>query len=378
MNLPLPKTTATQKPAGDGNAGLWYDKFFNGWNERFDSVPDESKYTWVKAAAHLCGNPHVLSEHSDRLRQWVSMLQGHVLAFKTDGRFVTGLGREHPVENGFAWHHTLGTPYLPGSSVKGLLRAWAREQGTDNDIERIFGPQNRKAPAVGSVIFFDALPTRPVQLDADVMTPHYGLYYQDHDANTPPADWHNPVPIPFLAVADAQPFVFAFAPRRPHHPKDTQDCATVANCLGDALTWLGAGAKTAVGYGRFTLDSKATETAAKQQHDTQRQRDHAVELAARLAHLGPLAQELAREIDAKQLATDKNAFGAPPWIEDWLGKLEANPASDAVSRLSDLIEQHFPGLLVNPEKTHGKKHKPRFNDRQRAIAERLNRLRDSC
>jgi CRISPR-associated protein Cmr6 len=34
------------------------------------------------------------------------------------------LGNPHPVEKGFLWHPTLGTPSLPGSGVKGLVRAW--------------------------------------------------------------------------------------------------------------------------------------------------------------------------------------------------------------------------------------------------------------
>ena len=84
---------------------------------------------------------------------------------------MTGLGRSHPVENGFAWHPTLGMPYLPGSSVKGMVRAWA-EQETDprpasEELDRLLGKQN----SAGSVCFLDALPIKPVKLEADVMTP---------------------------------------------------------------------------------------------------------------------------------------------------------------------------------------------------------------
>lgn len=41
--------------------------------------------------------------------------------------FVTGVGMEHPVENGFAFLSPYGLPYLPGSSVKGVLRKAAEE-----------------------------------------------------------------------------------------------------------------------------------------------------------------------------------------------------------------------------------------------------------
>ncbi|HUM09057.1 MAG TPA: RAMP superfamily CRISPR-associated protein, partial [Acidocella sp.] len=41
--------------------------------------------------------------------------------------FTTGLGNEHPLENGFAFLNPYGLPYLPGSGVKGVLRQAARE-----------------------------------------------------------------------------------------------------------------------------------------------------------------------------------------------------------------------------------------------------------
>ena len=41
--------------------------------------------------------------------------------------FTTGLGNEHPLENGFAFLSPYGVPYLPGSGVKGVLRQAARE-----------------------------------------------------------------------------------------------------------------------------------------------------------------------------------------------------------------------------------------------------------
>ena len=41
--------------------------------------------------------------------------------------FTTGLGNEHPLENGFAFLNPYGLPYLPGTGVKGVLRQAARE-----------------------------------------------------------------------------------------------------------------------------------------------------------------------------------------------------------------------------------------------------------
>ncbi|MBI4864467.1 MAG: type III-B CRISPR module RAMP protein Cmr6, partial [Candidatus Riflebacteria bacterium] len=44
-----------------------------------------------------------------------------------DQSFVTGTGIDHPLENGFAFLDPCGVPYLPGSSIKGVVRRAAEE-----------------------------------------------------------------------------------------------------------------------------------------------------------------------------------------------------------------------------------------------------------
>ena len=78
-----------------------------------------------------------------RLQQLVNKKRGKLIQMKTVSRFVPGMGRPNPVENGLNWHPTLGVPYLPGSSVKGAVRTWAEfyEENDKNqkDIQQIFG-----------------------------------------------------------------------------------------------------------------------------------------------------------------------------------------------------------------------------------------------
>ncbi|HZZ80170.1 MAG TPA: type III-B CRISPR module RAMP protein Cmr6 [Gemmataceae bacterium] len=200
-----------------------------------------------------------MTEAVKRLEDLVEAQTGCSFRRTTAWRFVTGLGRNHPVENGFTWRHDLGTPYIAGSSLKGLARAYARDwTGLDDEaLERIFGPKPEAGLAIGSVVFLDGLPTEPVALDADVMTPHYGSWYQG-EKNAVPADWHSPTPIPFLTVAPGQTFVFAVLPRNQLNPQDQEDCKKAANLLKEALETLGAGAKTAVGYGQF-FEEQANE-----------------------------------------------------------------------------------------------------------------------
>jgi len=259
-----------------GNAGLWYDKYCNTWPVSPDSQCPEDwtltaggehdavcpKLEWINSLIdRAVGDAKLLEEFCARQAELLAGFGQSPLFFKTDWRFVTGLGREHPLENGFAWHQVLGTPYLPGSSIKGMLRAYAEywlEIGDDKEdlIKRVFGSPvgETEAKSAGSVIILDAIPLAPVKLEADVMTPHYGPYYQDGSGATPPGDWHSPVPLPFMVVSSDTSFQFGLAPK---HSDAGSDLDVVRKWLADALDWIGAGAKTAVGYGRMSKDENA-------------------------------------------------------------------------------------------------------------------------
>ena len=52
---------------------------------------------------------------------------GLELMAKSVAPFTTGMGNEHPLENGFAFLNPYGLPYLPGSGVKGVVRRAAEE-----------------------------------------------------------------------------------------------------------------------------------------------------------------------------------------------------------------------------------------------------------
>jgi len=265
IKLVLPLYANNEAPTAyqpGANAGLWYNKFCSLWQ---DWELNTRKKDWVNSVTagaenRLVGDKELLDAMVARLSALVSSLGGVLHHYKNVSRFVTGLGYNHPVENGFAWHHTLGVPVLPGSALKGAVRAWAEDWASEGDqetIERIFGSQNEGPHKVGSIIFFDALPAKPVRLEGDVLTPHYGPYYRDPDKTTP-GDWYSPNPIPFLTVATGQVFVFAFAPRKKNGAAEqpdvklSDDVRLVGKWLDEMLTWLGVGAKTAIGYGRFT------------------------------------------------------------------------------------------------------------------------------
>ncbi len=247
-----------------GHRGLWFDKFCDRWRRDGNQLSMKTppggstspKQEWLDAV--LRENPRVgdaeqLEATTQRLARLVTNANGRLEVFRTDDRFVTGLGRAHPIENGFAWHPTLGTPYLPGSSIKGLVRSWAQtEANTEADSERIVRLLGAGQPEgrAGAICFLDALPIGPVRLEVDVLTPHYAGWTDQ----LPPGDWRSPIPVPFLVTAAKQRFMFAVVPRRGPAPVDVE---CVLGWLREALAWEGAGAKTAVGYGRFDIDAEA-------------------------------------------------------------------------------------------------------------------------
>ena len=316
-----------------GNRGLIFNKFFNRWVIAKDGdtcTIKSDKTSWVQSVSNRpTGDSDLLAEAVERLIDLISFTSGKYLCYQTAWRFVTGMGLNHPIENGMAWHHTLGVPYLPGSSVKGLVRAWAEQwlERPPKEIGRVFGPRNTKKDGcdeqvrgVGSIIFFDALPARSVRLAADVMTPHYPNYYSKGET---PGDWMDPNPIPFLTVSEGQTFLFALAPRRRGCTEDLEDLNAALLWLEEALENIGAGAKTAAGYGRF---QRCTQTEEKLEvAHRQRKEEKAKQTSTIPAHLaGPLADEMVKD----QYDTDPDSF-LQILKSKWLDRMQAEETAKA-------------------------------------------------
>jgi len=140
-----------------------------------------------------------------------------------------------------------------------MARAFAetvwREDKNDQEktgiLEQVFGrpadKKNKKDSLGGEVVFHDAWPTSWPKLITDIVNNHHPDYYQGKDA---PGDWESPKPVSFMAVAPWQEFSFALSSRK--RGENTELVRLARAWLDGALTWLGAGAKTAAGYGCFT------------------------------------------------------------------------------------------------------------------------------
>ncbi len=223
--------------------------------------------------------------------------------------FATGLGNEHPLENGFAFLNPYGLPYLPGSGVKGVLRQAARELAsgewgdprgwTEDAITHLFGLESDdgdKTHQRGALSFWDVLPQlEGGVLQVDVMTPHQSHYYQRRKGEpiVPPHDSGQPNPINFLTVPPGSRFTFHVQCDLPFLQRLAAPLAEegrwqllLQGAFEHAFAWLGFGAKTAVGYGAMTEDEQARARREAERAEVAAQAAAQAE-QARIASLAP-------------------------------------------------------------------------------------------
>ncbi|WP_027003424.1 type III-B CRISPR module RAMP protein Cmr6 [Hugenholtzia roseola] len=196
--------------------------------------------------------------------------------FEPDWRFVVGLGGASVYETSITLHHIYGIPYIPATSIKGVVRSWylldnyydkkqemegyaiqedevfCRTFGCPKDLKvgdktfkSILKHKGESSEFEGNIIFFDAFPLTAPKLKLDIMTPHYQPYYSDNEGKKPPADYYSPTPIPFLTV-EKTVFRMYFGVKK---EANKEFVTTTRSWLEKALNEKGIGAKTAVGYG---------------------------------------------------------------------------------------------------------------------------------
>jgi CRISPR-associated protein Cmr6 len=162
-------------------------------------------------------------------------------------RLAVGLGMESVLENGVRLQHTYGTPLIPGSSLKGVLRRGLPVEHRDRPGEKersfewyLFGDTHRE----GAARFHHAwwVPDAAPPLALDVLTPHHQEYMQRKDA---PTDFDNPVPVHFLTVRGR----FLFVIEAPNPSWKTYLEALLQDVIGRE----GIGAKRSAGYGVIDL-----------------------------------------------------------------------------------------------------------------------------
>jgi CRISPR-associated protein Cmr6 len=213
-------------------------------------------------------------------------------------RMALGLGNASVYNNGFTFHPVYGIPYIPGQALKGIVRAFIIREYFDKNESlaeqdpvfcHLFGcsaDSYDNTERKGALNFFDAFPVNEFTIAADIMNSHYSKYYGDEGGNKLPVDSEKPNPIFFLSLKNAT-FNFGFYLHNDFKTEDFEyEACNDENChhkiskkysdrtddnkvfspngstsfaseivkefMIEALQYQGIGAKTAVGYGRFT------------------------------------------------------------------------------------------------------------------------------
>ncbi|MFZ4703782.1 MAG: type III-B CRISPR module RAMP protein Cmr6 [Candidatus Methylumidiphilus sp.] len=316
-----------QNPFASAPPGHRFNLYFPIWQDHNWEMSNNKKAHAIK---QVLGMEPVKNLLDNLLKRQTALAETmgancHSIPARSTSPFATGLGLEHPVENGFSFLNPYGLPYLPGSGVKGVLRRAAEElalfdystPGADLpaneswtllDVWWLFGfdasavyldtnphkqadsleqtrdawrtayknhiphlleredlpqffkaigmkqdkpteqllqdlsKQSREIHLSGSLSFWDVLP-KTDKLAVEIMTPHYGDYYQ---GKSTPHDAGQPTPIPFLVVPAGSEFMFhvSFEDRPAIPDSIRQHWKKLLQAVFEhAFDWLGFGAK---------------------------------------------------------------------------------------------------------------------------------------
>lgn len=196
---------------------------------------------------------------------FVRIFQGKVLH-----QIVHGLGSAHVLETSITIHPVYGVPYIPSSSLKGIVRHYFIQTFFDGDENRladdaersekeeklyklyidIFGNQEQRGAINFLDVFFPSGELKP-----DIMAVHYRKYY-NNAGKEPATDDESPLPVNFYVLVSDEPVEFIFYLHKEQTLLSNFSHEQIAEIVGDwlkgALTQMGLGSKTSRGYGRFT------------------------------------------------------------------------------------------------------------------------------
>lgn len=157
---------------------------------------------------------------------------------------VNTRGGQLPLEISIAWDPILNVPFIPSSSIKGVARSYFGELANPiggYSVDKLFGSEECE----GLIRFTDAYPVacRQVLVEPEVITPHYPEVkgYIDEASSAP-------VPLIFLTISPGTTFRLIIATKL----DKTSALDNIVKTIAQALS-KGIGAKTMLGYGRFTI-----------------------------------------------------------------------------------------------------------------------------
>ncbi len=331
----------------------------------------------------------------------------HIFPLKMRSPLVHGLGETHPMEKFLTFDRNTGIPYIPSTSVKGVLKtrlmiqelnSWslntndeyleAKEKGflVENKkhkylvnenyplFKELFGGAEEQGKAEsqaqrGKIIFLDAFPATFPRLKKEIMTPHYGEYYSGKERWNPntkrnerigPTESQQPVPNAYLSVdpQDGQQkwnFVFLIHPELSQiHPEYIEKFMQIFE--NEYVSDIGFGSKTAIGFGQFAAVSlqKWKEEEEKRKEKERLEAERKKEEARLAAEAKAREEILAQMSPVEKLIEELNAI---PQYKDRFHELEKFEGGDKI-KLARFFKEKF---MENQEWDVKPKKKKQFN-----------------
>lgn len=206
-------------------------------------------FSGYKASSH----PELKKSYTYAFNQWKNAIktQNQTLSFDivSLSKVIFGSGNASALEVGVHLNKPWGVPYISGSSIKGILASFLRKTGTLSleslDYVNIFGGNYDGKKYSGSVVFNDAwlYPDCDSWFERDIINPHYQKYYSGERF---PDGMESPIPVQTLTLSSGLSFFVSM-----QGPDNL--LKYLKDVLEQAFFEIGAGAKTAVGYGRFRV-----------------------------------------------------------------------------------------------------------------------------
>jgi CRISPR-associated protein Cmr6 len=157
------------------------------------------------------------------------------------------------------FHPVYGIPYVPSSSIKGALRAWARHYLPENEqqeIDDLLGYLREDGASLGAVQILDAFPTAPC-LSVDIANPQW-----EWDGNQVK---YETVPHTLLSMVNVALKIGLIRTSR----GDAEAVCKAKRWLESALLETGLGSRVSAGYGRATKVNKRIRTGQVRQNTSE-------------------------------------------------------------------------------------------------------------
>lgn len=304
-----------------------------------------------------------------------------------EGRLAINLADSLIQNAGICLDRLFGLPYIPGSAVKGVTRHTALEElraatpaerpallkaflaifgHTKDDLKDLSDPSHpsEASDQKGAIAFLPAYPVNEARIVVDLTNVHYPDYYRTGREGDQKNE--RPQPNPFPAVERGAQFAFCLVLNGLNN--DPALLAQAQRWLEKALTLRGLGAKTAAGYGWFSIQEDALKSLIAEE-------ERAAEAARQKAEVQAAAARAAEEEAARKASLTPEAAAA----EDLL-KLNDEAFAAFARQLADKDEvqqRAFLTLLTsNKDKRERwktwKKKKPDLASSIQAIGTKLN------